>query len=75
LEILQEAAILYENKGGIKLALENLADASLINDNKKIANDISDRLSQEIIIALIGPVGSGVSTAGKFLEEVLRETF
>ena len=72
---MQEAAILYENKGGIKLALENLADASLINDNKKIANDISDRLSQEIIIALIGPVGSGVSTAGKFLEEVLRETF
>jgi hypothetical protein len=28
-----------------------------------VATTISERLSQELIIALVGPVGSGVSTA------------
>src|SRR4051794_28991292 len=40
-----------------------------------LATDISDRLSQELVIALVGPVGSGVSTSAKFLSEILAQHF
>jgi deoxycytidylate deaminase len=40
-----------------------------------LATDISDRLSQELVIALVGPVGSGVSTAAQFLSEILSQHF
>ena len=40
-----------------------------------LANAISERLSQELIVALIGPVGSGVSTAAAFIAEILEQRF
>lgn len=36
-----------------------------------VATSISDRLSQELVIALVGPVGSGVSTAAQMLADML----
>ncbi|TPG16645.1 hypothetical protein EAH87_13375 [Sphingomonas koreensis] len=40
-----------------------------------MANDIADRLSQELVFALVGPIGSGVSTAAGYLHEVLSGDF
>lgn len=40
-----------------------------------LANDITDRLSQELVIALVGPVGSGVSTAAAQIRDVLAGDF
>lgn len=40
-----------------------------------VALEIKDRLSQELVIAFVGPVGSGVSTAAKFLHEALDGDF
>lgn len=42
---------------------------------RTLATEISDRLSQELVIALVGPVGSGVSTAAKYLHEILSNHF
>jgi deoxycytidylate deaminase len=42
---------------------------------RSLARDISDRLSQELVIALVGPVGSGVSTTANFLSEILSQQF
>ncbi len=44
-------------------------------ESKKIATTISDRLSQELVIALVGPVGSGVSISAEYLTEILSQTF
>lgn len=40
-----------------------------------VAREIKERLSQELVIALVGPVGSGVSTAAKFLHDELANEF
>jgi dephospho-CoA kinase len=40
-----------------------------------LAADISDRLSQELVIALVGPVGSGVSTSAQYLSDILSQQF
>jgi deoxycytidylate deaminase len=53
--------------------LEQILIKSVANDS--LATDITDRLSQELVIALIGPVGSGVSTAGGILKELLSGEF
>jgi len=42
---------------------------------RTLATEISDRLSQELVIALVGPVGSGVSTSAKFLSDILAQQF
>lgn len=42
------------------------------NAQKSVANSISDRLSKEIIIALVGPIGSGVSATAKHIKEHLE---
>lgn len=42
---------------------------------EKVANTISDRLSQELVIALVGPVASGVSTAARFLADLLSQKY
>jgi deoxycytidylate deaminase len=42
---------------------------------RTLAVDISDRLSQEVVIALVGPVGSGVSLSAKYLSEILSAHF
>jgi pantothenate kinase len=41
---------------------------------KSLANTIDERESQELVIALVGPVGSGVSTAARLLKELLSTT-
>ena len=40
-----------------------------------VALEIKERLSQELVIALVGPVGSGVSAAAEFLKEALDGDF
>ena len=40
-----------------------------------VAMEIKERLSQELVIALVGPVGSGVSTAAKVLRDTLANEF
>jgi deoxycytidylate deaminase len=44
-------------------------------ENRKLASIIADRLSQELVLAVVGPVGSGVSTAADYLKEILSQTF
>jgi len=40
-----------------------------------VAAQIDERLSQELIIALVGPVGSGVSTAALMIHDTLKTDF
>ena len=40
-----------------------------------VATTIGERLSEEIVIALVGPVGSGVSTAAGYLRDILSQDF
>lgn len=40
-----------------------------------VANEISERLSQELVVALVGPVGSGVSSAAKIIENTLAQKY
>lgn len=50
----------------------------LLSETTKIslvAETISDRLSQELVIALVGPIGSGVSLVASFLEDILTQKF
>jgi deoxycytidylate deaminase len=42
---------------------------------KSSAQLIEERRSQELVIALVGPVGSGVSTAAKYLLDILQNDF
>jgi hypothetical protein len=50
----------------------------VIQDNigpRRVAKTIGDRLSQELIIALVGPIASGVSTAAKMLSDLLSQKY
>lgn len=40
-----------------------------------VATNISERLSQELVVALVGPVGSGVSTAARYIHDILSQDF
>lgn len=42
---------------------------------RNLAADISERLSQELIIAFVGPVGSGVSTSASYVHDILSKDF
>jgi ABC-type iron transport system FetAB ATPase subunit len=44
-------------------------------ESKSLATSIDERESQELVIALVGPVGSGVSTSARLLQELLRTDF
>jgi dephospho-CoA kinase len=46
-----------------------------VEEQQKLANEISERLSQELVIALVGPVGSGVSTSARHIAEILAQQF
>ncbi|MBL9074548.1 anti-phage dCTP deaminase [Tabrizicola sp.] len=48
-----------------------IADA----ESKKLAKTIDDRLSQELVFALVGPVGSGCSTTASELKKELENTY
>jgi deoxycytidylate deaminase len=41
----------------------------------RMAEEISDRQSSELVFALVGPVGSGVSEVGKYFREILEQEF
>jgi deoxycytidylate deaminase len=47
----------------------------LAANDTTLANEITDRLSEELVIALVGPVGSGVSTAAAEIQRVLSGEF
>jgi polynucleotide 5'-kinase involved in rRNA processing len=53
--------------------LISTSDSSPIR--KTVATEISDRLSEELVVALVGPVGSGVSTTSNYIAEILKQTF
>ena len=40
-----------------------------------LAKTISERLSQELVIALVGPIGSGVSTSAAYIKDILQNDF
>jgi deoxycytidylate deaminase len=40
-----------------------------------VANTLAERISQELVIALVGPVASGVSTAADYLNDILKHDF
>ena len=42
---------------------------------KSLARTIDERESQELVIALVGPVGSGVSTSAALLKDILKADF
>ncbi|WP_448950443.1 anti-phage dCTP deaminase [Labrys neptuniae] len=44
-------------------------------DTGSVATTIADRLSQELVVALVGPVGSGVSTAAQYISDILAQNF
>ncbi|WP_339078650.1 anti-phage dCTP deaminase [Novacetimonas hansenii] len=44
-------------------------------ENGELATKISDRKSQELIIAFVGPVGSGVSTCSTKASEILKSSY
>ncbi|BCG72553.1 cytidine deaminase [Mesorhizobium sp. 113-1-2] len=44
-------------------------------EQTSVATNIAERLSQELVIALVGPVGSGVSTAAGFIRDILTQDF
>ena len=52
-----------------------ILDLSRDQTSKTLARDISDRLSQELVIALVGPIASGVSTSAKYISEILAQDF
>lgn len=51
------------------------ATADAAANDTTMANEITDRLSEELVIALVGPVGSGVSTAARHIAEILSRAF
>jgi pantothenate kinase-related protein Tda10 len=46
-----------------------------VGESHAVANSISDRLSRELVIALVGPVASGVSTASQLISETLSNKY
>jgi deoxycytidylate deaminase len=50
-------------------------DLLSVTQPAKMAKTIADRQSEELIIALVGPVGSGVSTTALFISEILSNDF
>lgn len=52
-----------------------LAPDLLNSPPKTLATSIDERISQELVIALVGPVGSGVSTSAQLLNEILATDF
>ncbi|WP_173012710.1 anti-phage dCTP deaminase [Niveispirillum sp. SYP-B3756] len=44
-------------------------------ETNHLANNLSDRMSQEIIFVLVGPVGSGVSTTAEKIRSILQSQF
>ena len=55
--------------------LMQTAHKNLAANDTTLANEITDRLSQELVIAFVGPVGSGVSTAAAQIRDVLAGDF
>ncbi|MGX9963686.1 anti-phage dCTP deaminase [Roseomonas sp. F4] len=64
-------------ESGAKKTLAGITAADLLSPPSQpaLARTISDRLSQELIIAFVGPVGSGVSTSASFINEILEGTY
>jgi deoxycytidylate deaminase len=62
-------------QGGIGLSTVAIRDLLSGEEQNKVANSIADRLSRELVIALIGPIASGVSTAAQYIEDTLTTQF
>lgn len=54
--------------------LQLVDDIDVVNESG-VAREIKERLSQELVIALVGPVGSGVSAAANILHATLDQEF
>ncbi len=57
--------------------MADIAAVSLFQTNEDTAVSLSldERETDELIIAMVGPVGSGVTTTGKMIEKILENTF
>ena len=56
-------------------ARTNLITSSPTTASEDLSTAIKDRLTPEIIIGLVGPVASGVTTAGELLEKIISKTY
>jgi len=56
-----------------KLEIKLISESE--SDQNKFDEEIRDRLSNELIVALIGPVASGVSTTAKLLKQKLESDY
>ena len=52
-----------------------LVEVASRDDQARVATTITDRLSQELVIGLVGPVGSGVSTTAQYIADILRNDY
>lgn len=57
------------------LGIRLVSDKDQPDDNERPAGEIRDRLSTELIVALIGPVASGVSTTAAILKKKLESDY
>lgn len=57
------------------MARASLDDLLANRSPERVATTIAERLSQELVIALVGPVASGVSTAAGFIHDILSQDF
>ena len=55
--------------------MKDAAQNSVSEADEAVAKEIKDRLSEELVIAFIGPVASGVSTAAKILKKRLEDVY
>lgn len=58
-----------------ELGIHLVSDKDQPEDSEQLAGEIRDRLSTELIVALIGPVASGVSTAAGILKKKLESDY
>jgi deoxycytidylate deaminase len=57
----------------VPASVQDLLDVDA--SRKSLARTIDERESQELVIALVGPVGSGVSTSAALLKDILTTNF
>ncbi|MCH6482800.1 deaminase [Pseudoxanthomonas sp. LH2527] len=55
--------------------VQGIGQDALDETDGAVATEIKDRLSEELVIAFIGPVGSGVSTAAGILKRKLEDIY
>jgi deoxycytidylate deaminase len=66
---------LVESMAQTPLLVREASPTARKGRSERSCDAIDDRLSQELVVAMIGPVGSGVSRTSTIINETLRERF